>query len=84
MLNAVGALLPAYVLMPMAERIGRIKTHVICMAFMTAGYVILYLSAKTIEHSRVCFEQLESAGDGGQLSPEFCQSVANLVKETAR
>jgi len=41
-LNAVGALLPALVLMPMAHRIGRIKTHVICLAFMTAGYVGLY------------------------------------------
>jgi maltose/moltooligosaccharide transporter len=41
-LNAVGALLPALVLMPMAHRIGRIKTHVICLAFMTAGYLGLY------------------------------------------
>ena len=41
-LNAVGALLPALVLMPMAHRIGRIKTHVICLAFMTAGYLGLF------------------------------------------
>jgi hypothetical protein len=41
-LNAVGALLPALILMPMAHRIGRIKTHVICLAFMTAGYLGLY------------------------------------------
>ncbi len=41
-LNAVGALLPALVLRPMAHRIGRIKTHVICLAFMTAGYLGLY------------------------------------------
>ena len=41
-LNAVGALLPAFVLMPLAHRIGRIKTHVICMAFMTLGYLGLY------------------------------------------
>jgi MFS family permease len=41
-LNAVGALLPAFVLMPVARRIGRIKTHVICLAFMTAGYAGLY------------------------------------------
>ncbi len=47
MLNAVGALLPALVLMPLAKRIGRIKTHVVCMAFMTAGYVGLYLSASS-------------------------------------
>jgi MFS family permease len=41
-LNAVGALLPAFVLMPLAHRIGRIKTHVICLAFMTAGYLGLF------------------------------------------
>lgn len=41
-LNAVGALLPALVLMPLAHRIGRIKTHVLCLAFMTAGYLGLY------------------------------------------
>ena len=41
-LNAVGALLPAFVLMPVAHRIGRIKTHVICLACMTAGYLGLY------------------------------------------
>jgi Na+/melibiose symporter-like transporter len=41
-LNAVGALLPAFVLMPVAQRIGRIKTHVICLAFMTAGYLGLF------------------------------------------
>ena len=49
-LNAVGALLPALVLMPMAHRIGRIKTHVVCMAFMTAGYVGLYVSASSAIH----------------------------------
>jgi MFS family permease len=41
-LNAVGAALPAFVLMPVAHRIGRIHTHVICLACMTAGYIGLY------------------------------------------
>jgi MFS family permease len=41
-LNAVGALLPALVLMPIAHRIGRIRTHTLCMAFMTAGYIALW------------------------------------------
>ncbi len=41
-LNAVGALLPALVLMPLSHRIGRIRTHVICMASMTLGYIGLY------------------------------------------
>ena len=46
-LNAVGALLPALVLMPLAHRIGRIKTHVICLAFMTTGYLGLYWAGKS-------------------------------------
>jgi maltose/moltooligosaccharide transporter len=49
-LNAVGALLPALVLMPLAHRIGRIKTHVICLAFMTAGYLGLYWLGKSTIH----------------------------------
>ena len=41
-LNAVGALLPAFVLMPIAHRIGRVRTHTLSLACMTAGYVGLY------------------------------------------
>ena len=41
-LNAVGALLPAFVLMPLAHRIGRVRTHTLSLACMTAGYVGLY------------------------------------------
>jgi MFS family permease len=46
-LNAVGAALPALLLMPIALRIGRVKTHTGCLAFMTAGYVALYFFAAT-------------------------------------
>jgi MFS family permease len=46
-LNAVGAILPAFVLMPIAHRIGRIKTHVMCLAFMTAGYLGLFWLGST-------------------------------------
>ena len=44
-LNAVGALLPAFVLMPIAHRIGRVKTHALSLACMTAGYVGLVFFA---------------------------------------
>lgn len=37
-LNAVGALLPAFVLEPITEKIGRVRTHMACMAVMTLGY----------------------------------------------
>ena len=47
-LNAVGALLPATVLGPMAARIGTVRTHVLCLAVMTAGYFALWLSGDTV------------------------------------
>ena len=37
-LNAVGFLLPAFVLEPITEKIGRVKTHLICVAIMAVGY----------------------------------------------
>ena len=37
-LNAVGAILPAFVLEPMAGRIGRVRTHMFCIAIMALGY----------------------------------------------
>lgn len=46
-LNAVGALLPAFVLMPLAKRIGRVRTHAISLGCMTAGYIGLYLYGAT-------------------------------------
>lgn len=37
-LNAVGAILPAFVLEPITRRIGRVKTHAICISIMAIGY----------------------------------------------
>ena len=37
-LNAVAAILPAFVLEPITERIGRVKTHAICVGVMALGY----------------------------------------------
>lgn len=42
-LNAVGAALPALVLMPIANRIGLVRTHTICIWFAAAGYLGLWL-----------------------------------------
>ncbi len=38
-LNAVGALLPALVLEPVTEKIGRVKTHIIAVGIMSLGYL---------------------------------------------
>jgi MFS family permease len=46
-LNAVGAVLPALVLMPIAHRIGRVRTHAACLGFMTLGYAGLYFFASS-------------------------------------
>lgn len=40
-LNAVGALLPAFILEPITKRIGRIRTHAICIATMAAAYFLM-------------------------------------------
>lgn len=42
-LNAVGAILPAFVLEPITRRIGRVKTHAICISTMAIGYALLLL-----------------------------------------
>jgi len=42
-LNAVGAILPAFVLEPITKKIGRTTTHAICIATMALGYVGLLL-----------------------------------------
>jgi maltose/moltooligosaccharide transporter len=37
-LNTVGFILPAFVLEPIVEKIGRVKTHLSCVAIMAIGY----------------------------------------------
>ncbi len=40
-LNAVGALLPAFVLEPITEKIGRVKTHAFALGIMALAYLAL-------------------------------------------
>ncbi|GAB5520057.1 MAG: MFS transporter [Rhodothermales bacterium] len=48
-LNGVAALLPALVLEPVTKRMGRVKTHMACIALMAAGYAgIFFLGASPI------------------------------------
>ncbi len=46
-LNAVGAILPAFVLEPITEKIGRVKTHLISVAIMAFAYLGIVLVGKT-------------------------------------
>ncbi len=48
-LNAVGFILPAFVLEPITEKIGRVKTHLICVAIMAVGYFgIVFIGTSSI------------------------------------
>ncbi len=40
-LNTVGFLLPSLVLEPLTEKIGRVKTHMLCIAIMSIGYLMI-------------------------------------------
>ncbi|KUO62323.1 MFS transporter [bacterium BRH_c32] len=46
-LNTVGFILPALVLEPIAERLGRIKTHTLAVAIMAGGYFLILFFATT-------------------------------------
>jgi MFS family permease len=46
-LNSVGFILPALVLEPVAERIGRVRTHTLCVALMAVGYFGIAAFAST-------------------------------------
>ncbi|MBA4406182.1 MFS transporter [bacterium] len=48
-LNAVGALLPAFVLEPITEKIGRVNTHIMALAVMALGYFgIVFFGSSSI------------------------------------
>jgi len=46
-LNTVGFILPAFVLEPISEKIGRVKTHLTCVAIMSLAYFGIVLFAAT-------------------------------------
>ena len=46
-LSAVSSILPAFVLEPVARKIGRVKTHTICIASMAISYLLMLLFGLT-------------------------------------
>ncbi|MEO1629004.1 MAG: MFS transporter, partial [Bacteroidota bacterium] len=48
-LNAVGFILPFFVLQPITERIGRVRTHMICIAIMAVGYLLIALFGGSVK-----------------------------------
>ena len=47
-LNAVGALLPLFVLQPLSARIGRVATHASALGIMAIAYAVLYVSGESL------------------------------------
>jgi maltose/moltooligosaccharide transporter len=48
-LNTIGFLLPAFVLEPITKKIGRVRTHTLCIAIMSIGYVLIIAFAQSME-----------------------------------
>jgi maltose/moltooligosaccharide transporter len=53
-LNTVGFILPAFVLEPVAEKIGRVKTHLLCVATMSLGYFGILVLGKAPLNLYIC------------------------------
>jgi MFS family permease len=53
-LNAIAAILPAFVLEPMTRRLGRVRTHLMCIASMAVGYGLLWLGGATEAYIYLC------------------------------
>jgi maltose/moltooligosaccharide transporter len=46
--NAIAAVLPAILLQPLTSKIGRVKTHLICIAIMALGYANIFLFGHSV------------------------------------
>ena len=73
-LNAVGFLLPATVLQPVSERIGRVKTHTICIAIMAIGYLALVFLGTT-QTTFFLLMAFVGIGWGGRSELTICYHV---------
>lgn len=69
-LNAVGALVPAFLLEPLSEKIGRVKTHVFALSLMTIGYAgIIFFGYDYV--TVFIFMGIAGVGWGGIVSLPF-------------
>ncbi len=55
-LNAVGAIWPAFMLEPMSKKLGRVRTHAMMVAIMALGYfgIVLFASSAIMLYSMMC------------------------------
>lgn len=47
-LNTIGFILPALVFEPITEKLGRVKTHLLAVAIMAVGYLMIALFARSV------------------------------------
>mgnify|MGYP006275368119 CR=1 FL=1 len=80
-LNTVGFLLPAFVLEPVAERIGRVRTHTLCIATMAVGYALIVLFAKS---SAALFLMMAIVGVGWAAVVSLPFAIMSEVVNQAR
>jgi maltose/moltooligosaccharide transporter len=79
-LNTVGFLLPAPVLQPLAQRIGRVRTHTLCMFIMGIAYLLIVLLGKS---TMVLYGLMALAGVGwaATVSLPFAIMSEKVAKE---
>jgi Na+/melibiose symporter-like transporter len=55
-LNAVGAIWPAFMLEPMSKKLGRVRTHALMVATMALGYfgIVFFASSAIMLYSMMC------------------------------
>ena len=80
-LNTVGFLLPALVLEPIAKKLGRVKTHMSCIAIMALGYALLTYFGNSIS-SLYLFMAVVGIGWAAVVSLPFAimSEVVNQAK----
>lgn len=55
-LNAVGAIWPAFLLEPMSKKLGRVRTHALMVAIMALGYfgIVIWASSAILLYAMMC------------------------------
>lgn len=53
-MNVVGFLLPRFILEPISEKLGRVRTHAIAIAIMALGYALIYYAPRSEGLLYVC------------------------------
>ncbi len=55
-LNAVGAIWPAFLLEPMSKKLGRVRTHALMVGIMALGYfgIVIWASSAVLLYSMMC------------------------------